>query len=75
MKEALATFVDEIVLEVVDEDVQQVARDKMEAEIWRRSEESCKCHSEITALREELSKCYVKISDMTENPTAFTLTI
>ena len=63
MKEALADFVDEVVLKITEEDVQQVARDEMEVEIWRRSKESCKCHSEITALLEELSKCYAKISE------------
>ena len=62
MKEALADFVDEVVLKIT-EDVQQVARDEMKVEIWRRSKESCKCHSEITALREELSQCYAKISE------------
>jgi len=65
IKDTLSTFVDEVISEVVEDDVRKTVRDEMEAEIWRRSEGSCKCQSEIVALREELSKCYATISELT----------
>ena len=64
-KEVLSNCIDEVISEVIDADVYQAAREEVEVEIWRRSEGSCKCQSEVQALREELSKCYAKINELT----------
>ncbi|XP_065912378.1 uncharacterized protein [Dysidea avara] len=65
IKETLSNFVDEVISEVVEDDVRKAARDEMEVEILQRSEGSCKCQSEIAALRAELSKCYATIDELT----------
>ena len=65
IKETLSNFVDEVISEVVEDDVCKAARDEMEIEILKRSEGSCKCQSEIAALRAELSKCYATIDELT----------
>ena len=65
IKETLSNFVDEVISEVVEDDVRKAARDEMEVEILKRCEGSCKCQSEIAALRAELSKCYATIDELT----------
>jgi len=56
-------FVDEVILEVIEDDVHKSVRDEMEVEICRRSDESCKNQTKIAALRDELSNCYATINE------------